>query len=250
MDSSRHSCPVCSNPTFLFDVVDFSKSCEEKNGKFLKLSGEPIYYYCCEVCNFLFAKEMYLWSPEKFKTKIYNKDYIDVDPDYLKLRPQNNANIISEMFKNQKVDIKHLDYGGGNGLLSKKLKEDGFDSKSYDPFTDLNININNIGKFNLITAFEVFEHVADVKKLMNNLKLLLEDQGLILFSTLISDNKIIKNQRLTWWYVAPRNGHISIFSRKSLSTLSRNFELNFGSFDNGFHILCKKVPSWASHLIK
>jgi hypothetical protein len=35
-----------------------------------------------------------------------------------------------------------------------------------------------------------------------------------MFSTLLSDGNIKLGQKLTWWYASPRNGHISLFSRR------------------------------------
>ena len=44
-------CPICATTAKLFDVVDFNKSCEEARGKFLELSGQPVYYaHCLELC--------------------------------------------------------------------------------------------------------------------------------------------------------------------------------------------------------
>jgi len=58
----------------------------------------------------------------------------------LSLRPTNNAEVLVELFGSQKDKIMHLDYGGGNGLLSKLLREEGWNSASYDPFVDHGMN--------------------------------------------------------------------------------------------------------------
>jgi len=101
----------------------------------------------------------------------------------------------------------------------------------------------------LITAFEVFEHVPDVNALVSQLNLLLDDEGIVLFSTLLSDGNIEKNRRLDWWYASPRNGHISLFSKRSLGLLAEKYEFNAGSFSAGYHVFFRKqVPVWAEHL--
>ena len=38
----------------------------------------------------------------------------------------------------------------------------------------------------------------------------------MLFSTALSDGGLARNQRLRWWYASPRNGHISLFSHRSV----------------------------------
>ena len=107
-------CLVCNNDSVIYDVVDFNKSCEEYRGKYLDLSGIPIYYYLCENCNFCFAPEFQKWSFKEFQENIYNDSYIDVDTDFVEIRPRENAELVNNTFYKNKQSIKHLDYGGGN----------------------------------------------------------------------------------------------------------------------------------------
>lgn len=246
--TSGVQCPVCGSLAEAIDVVDFNKCCEEARGLYFKICGFPVYYVLCDECGFCFAPELHRWSINEFANNVYNSDYIKVDPDYLEIRPRNNANAVISMFQNSLFEISHLDYGGGSGLLSKLLKESGWRSTSYDPFVDTDQSFDALGRFDLITAFEVFEHVPDIGQLMVDLSSLLRSDGVILFSTLLSDSFIGRNQRLSWWYASPRNGHISLFSRKSLSVVSKKAGFNFGSFSEGFHILSRGNPSWAQHL--
>jgi SAM-dependent methyltransferase len=234
----------------LLDVVDFNKTCEEFRGRYFNLVGFPVYYALCGSCGFCFAPELCAWQPEEFAAHVYNDEYVVVDPDCIETRPRANAASLLAMFRNLPPSIRHLDYGGGNGLLARVLCDAGWNSVSYDPFVDKDINVECLGKFNLITAFEVFEHVPDVQKLIADLRLLLSPSGVILFSTLLSDGDIQPNQRLTWWYASPRNGHISLFSKRSLALLAQNSSWNFGSFSRGSHAFFTSVPSWAAHLIR
>ena len=154
------------------------------------------------------------------------------------------------MFSDHGKAIRHLDYGGGGGVLSKTLNALNWQSQTYDPFVNRETSVAELGKFDLITAYEVFEHVPDVQDLMVNLRTLLSDNGVILFSTLVSDEHIKPNQRINWWYAAPRNGHISLFTTKSLSILAQHHGFHFGSFSSGFHTFFTQVPPWASHIIQ
>lgn len=250
MNTENLACPVCGEQCSLFDVVDLNKSCEEMRGKRLHLSGVPVYYARCSGCGFCFAPELYQWSQEEFSRRIYNDQYIQVDPDYLEVRPQANAKMLQSMFPTLPALVRHLDYGGGNGLLSRTLGEAGWNSTSYDPFVNTGVDIGQLGQFDLITVFEVFEHVPDVLGLMANLKSALVPNGLILFSTLLSDGNIHPSQRLGWWYASPRNGHISLFSRKSLTLLAKTSGLKLGHFSDGFHVFLNEAPAWAAHLFK
>jgi SAM-dependent methyltransferase len=250
MNNENLVCPVCGGSCSLLDVVDFNKSCEELRGKFLSLAGIPVYYAYCSNCGFCFTPELYVWTLGEFEERIYNDEYVLVDPDYIESRPIGNAANLLSMFNNYTPSIRHLDYGGGNGLLVEIMKESNWESVSYDPFVDRNINIEQLGKFELITAFEVFEHVPDVQGLVSNLRSLLSPNGLILFSTLLSDGNIHPNQRISWWYASPRNGHISLHSRNSLAILAQDYGFNFASFSQGFHAFFTNVPTWAAHIIQ
>jgi SAM-dependent methyltransferase len=226
--------------------MDLNKSCGV--GKPPPLMGRPIYYAQCDQCGFVFAPEMHQWSVQEFAEHVYNDAYIDVDPDYLKERPTANASNLANMFLGKADQFKHLDYGAGQGLLSRLLNEKGWRSTAYDPFDASSIQLGDLGQYDLITAYEVFEHAADVQQLMAQLKTLLVQDGIVLFSTLLSDNQIKPNARLDWWYASPRNGHISLFSRQSLSLLAQQHGFHLGSFSQGFHVLFTKPPAWAMHL--
>lgn len=245
----HQACPVCDGPSLPLDVVDFNKSCEELHGKYLPIVGFPVYYALCSECGFCFAPEFSEWTLEDFASKIYNSDYAQVDPDYDNARPRQNAKNLTEWLGDYGQGIRHVDYGGGNGLLSQLLRDLGWRSISYDPFVHGQLRPKELGQFELVTAFEVFEHVPDVQKLASELSSLLAEDGIILFSTLLSDGNLGPHQRLSWWYASPRNGHISLFSRDSLAILGAGHGLSFGSLSQSFHAYWKKIPAWASHLI-
>ena len=229
--------------------MDFNKSCEEAIGAFLPRSNISIQYYRCDHCEFCFAPEIARWSLAEFEQRIYNKDYVLVDPEFVELRPRAQAGNLISLFGNRALSIKHLDYGGGNGLLSSLLMQSGWHSTSYDPFFDQGTQIDQMGKFDLITAYEVFEHVPDPQRLMRDISGLLAEDGVLLFSTLLSDGEVEPHQRLTWWYASPRNGHISLFSKQSLAILANAYGFRFGSFSNNVHCMCRSVPAWAEHIL-
>lgn len=241
-------CPVCGAACALLDVVDLNKSCEEGNGLFLPLSGEAVYYALCGDCGFCHAPQMWRWPMAEFEAKIYNADYLQVDPHYLDARPRAAAADLVAMFGQPAKAIRHLDYGGGHGLLSRLLNEAGWTSLSYDPFIDTALDLSTAGRFDLITAYEVFEHVPDVDRLMADLSALLAPGGMVLFSTLLSDGQLKPRQRLDWWYAAPRNGHISLYSRASLQILAAKNGWTLGSFSDAFHLFYSTVPPWAAHI--
>lgn len=248
--SQKLTCPVCQGPSALLDVVDFNKSCEQARGIFFDLSGLPIYYALCGQCGFCFAPSMHEWTPAQFSQQVYNADYAKVDPDYLRERPIANAASLRDALDAHKGQVIHLDYGGGAGLLSQILQDAGWRSQSYDPFVQTEVSIDELPRVNLITAFEVFEHVTDPHQLMRTIDVLLEPDGMVLFSTLLSDGIVAANKRLDWWYAAPRNGHISLHCRASMGRLTSQYGFQWASFSEGFHAMFRQVPAWARHMIQ
>ena len=248
MSTAPKDCPICHQDISTLDVVDFNKSCLEAQGIYLPMIGLPIYYYICNHCSYVFSADFWGWSEKDFLDKIYNKDYKIVDPDYFEKRPQTTAQSLLNAFGQHSQHIKHLDYGAGNGKVSKRLCIAGWDSMSFDPFADNNIKLTDIGRFNLITAIEVFEHVPHPDQLMENITQLMLGECFVLFSTLLSDGNLQKNSRINWWYCSPRNGHISLFSKKSLEVLAEKYHVNFGSFSPDLHFFSNKTPFWANHL--
>jgi SAM-dependent methyltransferase len=241
-------CQVCGSMAPFLDAVDFNKSCMDGTGKRLPPSGTLVRYHLCMVCGFCFAPEIQSWKREQFAASIYNDGYAAVDPDYLGDRPRANARTLHDAFGASKQHLRHLDYGGGSGLLSATLREHGWNSTSYDPFVDEGTNVQDLGSYDLVTAFEVFEHVPDIHALLQDLVTLCKPEGLILFSTLVSDGQIAQGARLTWWYASPRNGHISLFSSKSLTRWMSGKGLRFVSLNPNMHAAFHTVPPWASHL--
>ena len=241
-------CPVCQGHCVPYDVVDFHKTCAEERGLFMSLSGIPIYYFLCERCRFVFAPEFGSWSPADFAKFIYNADYAAIDPDFKALRPDTNAQGLLKLLPEAR-HVRHLDYGGGEGRLASILRAAGWNSTNFDPYAGESRTLPADAKFDLITSFEVFEHEPDPLFLVERLTGLLAESGLIVFSTLLSDTQLHPPKRIDWWYVAPRNGHISIFSNDSLVHLAERFGYRLFGFHEGLHVFAKQVPAWAKHVL-
>jgi SAM-dependent methyltransferase len=239
-------CPVCRGECGTLDRVDFNKSCEESRGRALRPAGILVEYALCTRCGFCFAPALCRWTLDEFAERIYNDQYEHVDPDCVVARPSANASDLQHWFGARRAEIAHLDYGGGHGLLSDFMRDSGWNSVSYDPFFDRGTPVSALGRFDLITAYEVFEHVPDVNRLASDLATLLNPEGVVIFSTVLSDGCIAAGAPLTWWYAAPRNGHISLFSRASLGLLAARGGFSFGTYAPGLHAFWRKAPSWAA----
>jgi 2-polyprenyl-6-hydroxyphenyl methylase/3-demethylubiquinone-9 3-methyltransferase len=157
--------------------------------------------------------------------------------------------MVTAAFGGARESIRIVDYGGGNGLLASLLQKEGFQAATYDPFY-ADCSALPAERFDLITCFEVMEHVPFPSKTMAEIASLLKDhEGAILFSTLLQPSTFAQ-MGLNWWYVGPRNGHISLHSRDSLMRLFQKEGMQTASFSDAFHLAFRRLPEFASHLVK
>lgn len=231
----------------MFGVADFHKNCAGLQSGPFALSGIPIYYHRCPSCGFLFTGAFDAWTAGDFAAHIYNDDYALVDPDFAHARPWGNAQMIAQALGASK-NLRILDYGGGSGALAGFLRDAGFsDVQTYDPFVPAHAERPS-GCYDCIVSFEVMEHSPNPRQTLEEMNSLRAGQGIVLFSTLVQPPDI-ERQEAAWWYVGPRNGHVSLHSHGSLRVLAEGLGLQIGSFGNGLHLLLDTLPAWAEHLV-
>lgn len=241
-------CKVCGETAVLFDVCDFANFCFRPATGPAELAGVAVWYYRCAACGFLFTPLADGWSADDFIARIYTNDYARFDPEIAEDRPRANAALIARLFDAHRGSLRILDFGGASGALRDFLRADGFaDVASYDPFAGDGGSLPP-GPFDLVTCFEVLEHASEPQAMAAALARLAAGDGLILFSTLIQPPDI-DIQRLRWWYAAPRNGHISLHTSKSLKALWASAGLSFASFGNSLHLAYRRLPPFAAGLI-
>ena len=240
-------CKCCGAAAPLYGVVDFHKNCEIIRRKVLDVSGVPVYYHRCPQCRFIFTTAFDHFTTDDFRRHIYNDQYVQVDPDYREVRPKACARMLNQLFASSKPK-RFLDYGGGNGTLAALLRDAGFEADTYDPFVPEH-SVKPTRQYDCIVCFEVFEHTTDPKRTLGEVCDLLEDPGLIIFSTLVQPANM-DQQGLNWWYAGPRNGHVSLHSTMSLALLGKQFGFSLGSKSENLHVLARNVPPFAKHFIR
>jgi 2-polyprenyl-6-hydroxyphenyl methylase/3-demethylubiquinone-9 3-methyltransferase len=242
------ACKCCDCAAPLYGVVDFNKNCESRRRQVLKFTGIPIYYYRCPACQLIFTTALDRFSRDDLLEHIYNADYLLVDPEYAEFRPRDNAVRIQRLLPAARP-ARLLDYGGGNGLFAECMRGAGFPHVAiYDPLV-AEYAARPEGSFDCITCLEVAEHSPDPAATFRELSDLLCDPGLIVLSTLVQPADIDRHG-VNWWYLGPRNGHISLYSRASLAKLAGPLGLRFGSFNDSWHVLFRNVPDFARHLVR
>jgi 2-polyprenyl-6-hydroxyphenyl methylase/3-demethylubiquinone-9 3-methyltransferase len=245
--TAPHTCKICGGEAALFGTVDFHKSCLDMQGQQIPPAGIPIHYRRCKACEFLFTDAFDDWSVEEFRTHIYNDDYKVVDPEYAASRPLGNADTIEKFWGELRDKIRVLDFGGGNDTMCGALRAKGFTTAlTYDPMVPEYARRPE-GKFDLVTCFETLEHVPDPAASIAAMVDCAADPGLIFYSTLCQPIDF-DTCRLGWWYVAPRNGHVSIFSRQAITLAWGRHGYKVISLNPCAHFAIRTLPPYLAGL--
>ena len=223
MSESKLSCKVCGHEAKYIGSKDLGKGCLESSP--YSETGVKVYYYTCKVCGLTFTPFFDGFSSTQWKEHIYNEDYVLYDPDYLGARAEENlANVLKILQQIGVVPIRSLDYGAGNNTFAEKSR-----AESYDPYGTS--NLRPADRFDFITCFEVAEHHTNPRGLFSDLESLLGSKGVILLTTLAINRPTIDN-----WYIGPRNGHCTIYNKKTLANLASYFNLSYKSLDHVTHL--------------
>ena len=244
--AKQTQCKCCnSSQANLWDVCDFHNHCHQPHlGIHAPLTGVGIYYYRCDVCEFIFTKDFDHFGNKGFSQYIYNDDYPKLDIDYAEKRPLITYSLIDHYFSANKQNMSILDYGGGSGYLEKVLKDQGYQADTYEPFGKNMATPTMEQKYQIIVSMEVLEHIdKPIEAIENMLNYLDTENGIILFSTLLQPPDI-ETLKTTWWYINPRGGHISFYTRHCFVTIFEKYGFHFYTNGSNLHMACKNIPNF------
>jgi hypothetical protein len=120
-----------------------------------------------------------------------------------------------------KSDASLFDWGGGNGLLVRMLRDAGVDacvSDKYVPnYYAVGFDVEGAQKTSVMTAFEVFEHADDPRQLMADMTV--HEPEVILLSTVL-----YAGQGKDWYYLHKDSGkHVFFYTAEGLTLLAEQF---------------------------
>ncbi|MEX8496169.1 methyltransferase domain-containing protein [Sphaerotilus sp.] len=234
--ATQSPCKCCGANARLSGFVDFDRDCFGYNAQRGQIRGLPIAYYRCAECEFAFTEAFDGWSPAQYQAHIYNDEYTLFDPNFATERPQNTCRLVQQLIHDRSVRI--LDYGSGNGHTARLLREAGYAHVTeYDPFHGDPVKPAQ-GGFDLVICIEVAEHVPDPLRLFAELNSYSADHGILMLST--KDMAEVQGNWVNDWYVAPRNGHISFYSSRTLTLLGNSLNRSYRKLDSFRHLLMPK----------
>jgi hypothetical protein len=196
------------------------------------LGRHDVRFYACPACQHLRSEAPY-WLAEAYAEAITRAD------TGLVMRNLQIARLLGgvlfELFDRQG---RFLDTAGGTGLLTRLLRDIGFDAWWADPYCR---NVMAAGfeapsgadGFEAVTAFEALEHMADPLAFIGESVQRSRTRTLIFTTELYEHTPPPPD----WWYYAfPAGQHISFFTRQTLHEVARRLGLNFVTA-GGLHML-------------
>ena len=130
-------------------------------------------------------------------------------------------------------------------MFVRLMRDKGMRFYRYDPLCEnlfansLDADFTGKERYELATAFEVFEHLTDP---LDEIQRVLRVAPSIFFSTFLLPPERPKPQE--WWYYGLEHGqHVSIYSRKSLEIIGEIFGLRLYSNGHSYHLLTdRSIP--------
>ena len=109
-------------------------------------------------------------------------------------------------------------------------------TESYDPFSAAPAFAERpAGRFAVVFSSEVIEHVTRPLETLAAMRDLLLPGGFVLFSTMVTPRDI-EVVRAGWWYISPRNGHVSIFTPAALGAACAQTGLRYTALSDEWHL--------------
>jgi hypothetical protein len=195
-------CKICNKPA----KERFSLPSQKHSGGPIDVPGQDVPYYECSSCHFLFANH----------EADYGSDY------WSALDPVHGGRTLETLrlflFAGGRQGDSALDYGCGKGFSVNALRSLQIDAYGAD------INVPNLPyistleeaqKADVVVACEVVEHFTDPLESFKHVRSLCRKS--FAFQTAYYDPRSCGRD---WWYLGPANGHVSLYSARSLEVLA------------------------------
>ena len=156
------------------------------------------------------------------------------------------ANVLTAFLRGQRSKT-FLDFGGGIGLLSRIMRDRGFDFHTWDPMAEYRLPLpeEHIATAAMVSMVEVLEHLTDP---VSELQSIAERTPVIFISTHLIPAGGLKPD---WHYLQPETGqHIFFCTQKTLTKLALGLGMSVTSNGHNLHVLHRRpLPLWQRSVI-
>ncbi len=177
-----------------------------------------IEFNLCETCKGIYRPPKYRPSAteEKARYETHNNDVEDLRYQAF-VTPVVSA--VNEYFTQEHLG---LDFGAGTGpVISKLLRDRGFNIVQYDPFFDNNVTLLE-NFYDYIICCEVIEHFHSPNKEFTLLKRLLNPGGRIYCMTHLYDSQI----NFAGWYYRKDPTHVFIYQQDTMQWIKTAYDFS------------------------
>lgn len=222
----RLSCPVCERVSAHF-------------GTGLVLGTYEAEYRRCLRCGAVFAADPH-WLAESYEESIAESDIGLVARNLRTSRV--TIRVLRVLFRHAR---SFLDFGAGNGMFVRMMRDAGYAFRYYDPYgpnifaKGLESRLDDESHFDVGTAFEVLEHLC---RPVDELGPLVGSCDAIMATTLVLPEPPPRLD--AWWYYALESGqHVILYTERSLDELASRLGLVRSSAAD-FHVFSRKrIPT-------
>jgi hypothetical protein len=178
------------------------------------LQRHVVGYFLCDNCGSLQTEEPY-WLSES-----YSQNNLAAVDTFAANRAITNLGMVASLRNILGVKGRMLDYGGGDGLLTRLLRDQGIDAFVYDAYANPTYAGGFSGSLDdepeMVTAFEVLEHLVTPRDFFFALS---ASTARVFLSTTCLYN----NDGPDWFYLEPgTGGHIFFYSPKALQIVAKS----------------------------
>ena len=196
-----------------------------------KLLQFSVSYFQCQRCGYLQTEEPF-WLEDAYKEEINLTD------TGLASRSIHNLGVVLAFILSSEIKkALLLDYSGGYGLLTRLLRDSGVNAFWSDKYCKClfsrGFEDNGNTKYDIVTSFEVLEHLHNTKK---ELKEIFKKGENFIFTTCLYH----KNVPSDWCYFGSEHGqHIGFYTRRSMQYISKQNNFFYNCVFNSYHIFTK-----------
>jgi len=205
-------------------------------GSYEVLGSHEARFFQCETCSYAFSKDPD-WLGEAYSSPMTR---VDVGKAFRGIKNSREAKIL--------IDLLHgpagpyLDFGGGYGLLVRRMRDLGYNFFRYDSYSPnlfaegFDRDFPGAEHYKMVTAFEVLEHLVNAGPIIEQI---LARSDSFLFSTELIPEPMPAFR--DWWYFGPEHGqHVSFYSLRSLQILAQRHGKRLVTNRRDLHLITKK----------